>query len=90
MKILTTLLPALLAAAGFISPLKAQETGRVIVAYVTSWSDVTPDPHSMTHINYAFGHVNNTFDGVRIDNPTACAQYPGSNNRTPNSRCCFP
>lgn len=69
MRIFTTLLPALLAAAGFISPLKAQETGRVIVAYVTSWSDVTPDPHSMTHINYAFGHVNNTFDGVRIDNP---------------------
>ena len=42
MKILTTLLPALLAAAGFVSPLKAKDTGRVIVAYVTSWSDVTP------------------------------------------------
>ena len=41
---------------------------RVIVAYVTSWSDVMPDPKYMTHINYAFGHVNDTFDGVRIDN----------------------
>ena len=28
-----------------------------------------PDPFTMTHINYAFGHVNDTFDGVRIDNP---------------------
>ena len=41
---------------------------RVIVAYVTSWSRVMPDPKTMTHINYAFGHVTNTFDGVRIDN----------------------
>lgn len=39
-----------------------------IVAYVTSWSDVMPDPKSMTNINYAFGHVTDSFDGVRIDN----------------------
>ncbi|MBU3813959.1 MAG: ThuA domain-containing protein [Candidatus Bacteroides intestinipullorum] len=41
---------------------------KVVVAYVTSWSDVMPDPACMTHINYAFGHVNDTFDGVRVDN----------------------
>lgn len=41
---------------------------KIVVAYVTSWSDVMPDPGRVTHINYAFGHVNNTFDGVRIDN----------------------
>lgn len=41
---------------------------KVIVAYVTSWSQIIPDPKAMTHINYAFGHVSNTFDGVRIDN----------------------
>ena len=28
-----------------------------VVAYVTSWSSVTPDPQLMTHINYAFGGV---------------------------------
>ena len=37
---------------------------KVIVAYVTSWSDVLPDPQCMTHINYAFGHVNESFNGV--------------------------
>ncbi len=42
---------------------------RVIVAYVTSWSAVRPDPSCVTHINYAFGHVNETFNGIRIDNP---------------------
>ena len=46
----------------------ADKGGRV-VAYVTSWSSVMPDPFGMTNINYAFGHVNDTFDGVRIDNP---------------------
>ena len=27
-----------------------------------------PDPLYMTHINYAFGHVNESFNGVKIDN----------------------
>lgn len=44
-------------------------TGRVVVAYVTAGSDVMPDPKAMTHINYAFGHVNDTFNGIRVDNP---------------------
>ena len=48
---------------------KATESGKVVVAYVTSWSSVIPDPAHITHINYAFGHVTNSFDGVRIDNP---------------------
>ena len=41
---------------------------KVVVAYVTSWSRVMPDAQYMTHINYAFGHVTKSFDGVRIDN----------------------
>jgi len=41
----------------------------IIVAYVTSWSTVMPDPNIVTHINYAFGHVNDSFNGLRIDNP---------------------
>lgn len=44
--------------------------GKIIVAYFTSWTnDILPDGTSMTHINYAFGHVNSSFNGVRIDNP---------------------
>ena len=46
----------------------------VIVAYVTSWSSVVPDPFTMTHINYAFGHVTDSFDGVRVDNPDRLRQ----------------
>ena len=40
----------------------------VVLAYVTAWSNIMPDTDWVTHINYAFGHVNDTFNGVRIDN----------------------
>lgn len=42
---------------------------RLIIAYVTAGSEVMPDPFAMTHINYAFGHVNETFNGINVDNP---------------------
>ena len=46
----------------------ASRDSKVVVAYVTSWSEVMPDPQYMTHINYAFGHVNESFNGVKADN----------------------
>lgn len=41
----------------------------VVGAYISSWTRVVPDPTLMTHVFYAFGHVSETFDGVRVDNP---------------------
>ncbi len=49
-------------------PSVARQSEPVVVAYVTSWTRVMPDPSVMTHINYAFGHVRDDFRGVRIDN----------------------
>ena len=46
----------------------AKKAEPVVVAYVTSWTQVVPNPSVMTHLNYAFGHVNDQFNGVRIDN----------------------
>lgn len=40
---------------------------RVVVGYVTSWGDRLPDPTLVTHLNYSFGHVTDSFDSVRID-----------------------
>ncbi len=55
---------------GTLSATKTEKSkDKVVVAYVTSWSDVEVEPSLVTHLNYAFGHVNETFDGVRIDNP---------------------
>ncbi|HMI01968.1 MAG TPA: glycoside hydrolase family 18 protein [Pedobacter sp.] len=56
---------------------------KVIVAYVTSWTKVMPDPSYVTHINYAFGHVNNTFDGIRIDNENRLKSLTGLKKNAP-------
>lgn len=56
---------------------------KVIIAYVTSWSDVMPEPQYMTHINYAFGHVNDTFNGVRIDNEERLKQIVALKKQNP-------
>jgi chitinase len=55
----------------------------IIVAYVTSWSSVIPDPNYVTHINYAFGHVNDNFNGVRIDNPSRLKSIVSLRNKSP-------
>lgn len=46
----------------------APQGGKIVVAYVCSGDTPLPDPHSMTHINYAFGEVDEDFDGVAIQN----------------------
>ena len=58
------------------TPQKQAETNRVVLAYVTSWSRIMPDTEYVTHINYAFGHVNESFNGVMINRPPR----PNSNN----------
>lgn len=55
-----------------------------IVGYVTSWGTTLPDPRLLTNINYAFGHVNKSFDGVRIDNPSRLKEVVGLKKK--NSR----
>ena len=40
-----------------------------VVAYVCSWTTEMPDGKYITQINYAFGNVNETFDGVIVQHP---------------------
>lgn len=56
---------------------------KVVVAYVTSWSEIMPDPKYMTHINYAFGHVSESFDGVGIANPERLEQIAHIKDNAP-------
>lgn len=44
-----------------------EQENTVVASYVTSWTEVMPDAFLTTHLNYAFAHVNESFDGVRID-----------------------
>ena len=48
---------------------RQSENNSVVLAYVTSWSSVMPDLDYVTHINYAFGHVNEEFNGIMINRP---------------------
>jgi len=58
-------------------------TKKVVVAYVTSWTSVMPDPKYVTHINYAFGHVSQSFDGIRIDNERRLKQLTELKRQSP-------
>ncbi len=78
------LFSALLLACSLFAWAAKKQADKVIVAYVTSWTRVIPDPQLMTHINYAFGHVTNTFDGVRIDNEERLRQIVSLKKQNPN------
>lgn len=49
--------------------LSPENSPYAVVGYVTSWGDRMPNPQLVTHFNYAFAHVTDSFDSVRIDNP---------------------
>ena len=58
------------------------ESEYVVLAYVTSWGESTPDPACLTHINYAFGHVTDDFKGIRIDNESRLQMGVGDRKST--------
>jgi chitinase len=57
---------------------------KVVVAYVTSWTNSMPNPDVVTHVNYAFGHVNDSFNGVRIDNEERLRQIVALKKKAPD------
>lgn len=86
----TLRLLVLLAFAILANPFFAKEgkkaSPKVVVAYVTSWTNVIPDPSTMTHINYAFAHVNDSFDGLRISNPERLRRIVALRKEAPHLR----
>jgi len=48
---------------------RSNQPDKVVLAYVTTKNRPLPDPSYMTHINFAFATVNNTFDGIVIGRP---------------------
>lgn len=64
-------------------PRRKRVKNHVVIAYATSWSKAIPDAACVTHINYAFGHVNKTFDGVHIDLPENLRAIVSLKRRSP-------
>lgn len=50
-------------------PADPMDDDHIVLAYFTSWSTGTPNPVYVTHINYAFGHVSDSFRSISIDSP---------------------
>ena len=61
----------------------AQTDKTVVGAYVAAWSDIVPDPNVMTHLFYAFGGVNEAFNGVDINRPERLQMIVGLKAQNP-------
>ena len=53
----------------FLFSCKSDQPDKVVVAYIAVKNRPLPDPSYLTHINFAFGTVNNTFDGIVVSRP---------------------
>jgi chitinase len=60
-----------------------QHTPAIVLAYITAGTTVLPDPAVLTHINYAFGVVNNTFDGVIVQHEARLREIAALKARAP-------
>lgn len=66
-----------------------QYAPRVALAYVTSWTKGLPDPTYLTHINYAFGKVNSTFNGIIVPNPNKLRSIIALKKQFPELKVCL-
>ena len=62
---------------------KKNENEPIVLAYVTSRGPNLPNPAYVTHINYAFGGVNTTFNGIRINNEERLMAITGLKKQKP-------
>jgi chitinase len=62
---------------------------KIVLAYVAGWHTIIPDPNCLTHINYAFGHVNETFDGVKVSNEKRLHQIAQLKEQHPDLKVCL-
>lgn len=64
-------------------------SGNVVVAYVTSWTTVMPNPDRITHINYAFGGVAKDYCTLEIDNLSRLESLVKLKSKSPKLRICL-
>lgn len=60
------------------------QSSRVVVGYVTTTTKVMPDPSLVTHLNYAFAWVNDTYDGVKLTHVDRMQQILNLRKKNPD------
>ena len=59
------------------TPVVTPPDGFVIVGYATYWDKTIPNPEYLTHICYAFAHINNDFETLDIKTPSRLTTIAG-------------
>ncbi|MDR2147905.1 MAG: glycosyl hydrolase family 18, partial [Tannerella sp.] len=62
---------------------------KIVLAYVAGWDSAIPDPACLTHVNFAFGHVNETFNGVKISNEDRLREIARLKEQAPGLKICL-
>ena len=56
----------------------------VIVGYAVYWESTLPDPTLLTHINYAFGHIANDFETLKVEKEARLKLIVALKKQNPN------
>lgn len=76
------LMSALLLVTTHVYSQDAASNNKKVIAYVTSWSSILPNPSVMTHINYAFGGISNNYK-VFVDGESRLRQIANLKKQNP-------
>ena len=68
---------------------KPEAAEKFVVAYVISGTDELPDPFDMTHVNYGFGRISESFDSLYIPNPERLRKIVALKNLNPKLRVSY-
>ena len=62
----------------------APPSGTIIVGYAVYWESTLPDPKILTHINYAFGHIENDFETLKVEKEARLKLVVALKKQNPN------
>ncbi|WP_308596963.1 glycosyl hydrolase family 18 protein [uncultured Parabacteroides sp.] len=63
---------------------KIEKKDNIVLAYVTSYGNTLPDPQIVTHINYAFGHIDSSFCQIVIENEKRLSEISALKRKHPH------
>ena len=56
----------------------------IIVGYAVYWESSMPDPKLLTHLNYAFGHIENDFETLKVEKESRLKLMVALKKQNPN------
>ena len=63
---------------------KSEQPDKIVLAYITAKNLPLPDPSYLTHVNFSFGTVNNTYNGVTVSRPERLKEVVALKQKNPS------